>query len=79
MFKGDVDEVEELLSNGSPEEVNYQDAERRSVLHAAAFCGFHQVAALLISRGARVNAKDNKWVTPLHRACSVGYEVSLEY
>lgn len=79
MFKGDVDEVEELLSDGSPEEVNYQDGERRSVLHAAAFCGFHQVAALLISRGARVNAKDNKWVTPLHRACSVGYEVSLEY
>ncbi|EEC02419.1 ankyrin repeat containing protein, partial [Ixodes scapularis] len=78
VFKGDVDEVEELLSNGSPEEVNYQDAERRSVLHAAAFCGFHQVAALLISRGARVNAKDNKWVTPLHRACSVGYEKTVE-
>ncbi|KAH6940009.1 hypothetical protein HPB50_024011 [Hyalomma asiaticum] len=77
VFKGDVEEVEELLAEG--EEANYQDAERRSVLHAAAFCGLHQVAALLLAHGARVNAKDNKWATPLHRACASGYEASYQY
>lgn len=74
VFKADLEEVRDLLLDGAHEDVNYQDAERRSVLHAAAFCGLHQVASLLLSRGARVNAKDNKWVTPLHRACSSGYE-----
>lgn len=27
---------------------------------------------MLLSNGARVNAKDSKWITPLHRACSIG-------
>ena len=47
-----------------------QDNEKRCVLHAAAYCGEADIADLLILYGARVNTKDNKWLTPLHLACS---------
>ena len=42
------------------EDVNSLDSERRSPLHAAAFCGEGDIAELLIMGGARVNAKDSK-------------------
>uniref|UniRef100_A0A8D0D5R9 Ankyrin repeat domain 44 n=1 Tax=Sander lucioperca TaxID=283035 RepID=A0A8D0D5R9_SANLU len=45
-----------------------QDAEKRTPLHAAAFLGDAEITELLILSGARVNAKDNMWLTPLHRA-----------
>ncbi len=32
---------------------------------------------MITAGGARVNAKDNKWLTPLHRACRSGSEVSI--
>lgn len=51
------------------------DAEKRSALHAAAFKCDPQLVSLLLNYGARVNAKDSKWLTPLHRACHVGSEV----
>jgi ankyrin repeat protein len=40
--------------------VNGLDAERRSPLHAAAFCREGDISELLIMGGARVNAKDSK-------------------
>lgn len=46
-----------------------QDCEKRTALHAAAFCGEAEITELLLINGARVNSKDNKWLTPLHRAC----------
>lgn len=54
----------------------FVDAEKRTALHAAAFKGDSTIAAILLAHGARVNAKDNKWYTPLHRACCTGSEVS---
>lgn len=54
-----------------------QDSERRSPLHAAAFCGEVDIVTILILNGARVNIKDNRWLTPLHRACCSGSEVGL--
>lgn len=53
------------------------DVEKRTALHAAAFKGDSAIAAVLLAHGARVNAKDNKWYTPLHRACCTGSEVSI--
>ncbi|XP_023213923.1 serine/threonine-protein phosphatase 6 regulatory ankyrin repeat subunit A-like, partial [Centruroides sculpturatus] len=76
VFKGDINEVQELLFNR--EEVNYQDSERRSILHAAAFCGHAEISDLLLLSSARVNTKDNHWVTPLHRACCSQSETKLE-
>ena len=52
-----------------------QDLEKRSPLHAAAYCGEGEIADLLIMSGARVNTKDNKWLTPLHRACNAKSDV----
>ena len=57
---------------------NYeQDSEKRAPLHAAAYCGEAEIADLLILSGARVNTKDNRWLTPLHRACCTKSDVSL--
>ena len=56
---------------------NYeQDSEKRAPLHAAAYCGEAEIADLLILSGARVNTKDNRWLTPLHRACCTKSDVS---
>jgi ankyrin repeat protein len=56
-----------------------QDVEKRTALHAAAFCGESEIAELLIASTARVNAKDNRWLTPLHRACCSKKEVYALY
>ena len=55
--------------------MNIQDEEKRSPLHAASFKGEAKIADLLLQFGARVNTKDSKWLTPLHRACRTGNEV----
>ncbi|KAF8564681.1 hypothetical protein P879_11105 [Paragonimus westermani] len=52
------------------ENVNYQDSQKRSVLHAAAYSGNTEITALLLQHGARVNHKDLHWLTALHRACA---------
>lgn len=52
-----------------------QDREKRTPLHAAAYRGHGNVVDLLLVNGARVNCKDNQWLTPLHRACRSDVEV----
>ena len=52
-----------------------QDSEKRSPLHAAAHCGEAEIADILLLAGARVNSKDSRWLTPLHRACASKSEV----
>uniref|UniRef100_A0A4W5M5D5 Uncharacterized protein n=1 Tax=Hucho hucho TaxID=62062 RepID=A0A4W5M5D5_9TELE len=54
-----------------------QDNEKRTPLHAAAYLGDTEILELLILSGARVNAKDNKWLTPLHRAVASCSEVRV--
>uniref|UniRef100_A0AAX7UI30 Ankyrin repeat domain 28b n=1 Tax=Astatotilapia calliptera TaxID=8154 RepID=A0AAX7UI30_ASTCA len=76
IFNVDPDEVRALIFK--KEDVNIQDNEKRTPLHAAAYLGDAEIIELLILSGkhytpahllrARVNAKDNKWLTPLHRA-----------
>ncbi|KAL3282867.1 hypothetical protein HHI36_006026 [Cryptolaemus montrouzieri] len=69
IFGGDLDGTRQLLN--STIDVNLQDSEKRTALHAAAFKADVGITAALLEAGARVNAKDAKWITPLHRACSV--------
>lgn len=52
-----------------------QDVEKRSPLHAAAYCGEAEITDLLVLYGANVNHKDNQWRTALHRACCNRSEV----
>ena len=59
--------------------MDVQDSEKRSALHAAAFCGEAEIAELLLLNGARVNTKDSRWLTPLHRACCTKSVVSLPH
>ena len=69
IFSGDRADVRHLLDNNA--DVNYIDTEKRSPLHAAAYKGDAEMVEMLITiGGARVNVKDNKWLTPLHRACA---------
>lgn len=37
----------------------------------------HSLTTLSCEIGARVNTKDNKWMTPLHRACASGSVVRI--
>ena len=69
IFSGDRSDVKGLLENNA--DVNYVDCEKRSPLHAAACKGDSDIVEMLITiGGARVNTKDNRWLTPLHRACA---------
>eukprot|EP00066_Takifugu_rubripes_P018510 XP_011607776.1 PREDICTED: serine/threonine-protein phosphatase 6 regulatory ankyrin repeat subunit A-like [Takifugu rubripes] len=74
IFNVDPEEVRSLILK--KEDVNVQDNEKRTPLHAAAYLGDAEIIELLILSGARVNAKDNKWLTPLHRAVASCSEVT---
>ena len=77
IFSGDRADVRHLLDNNA--DVNYIDTEKRSPLHAAAYKGDAEMVEMLITiGGARVNVKDNKWLTPLHRACASRVSVLCE-
>uniref|UniRef100_A0A7N6C4V5 Ankyrin repeat domain 28b n=1 Tax=Anabas testudineus TaxID=64144 RepID=A0A7N6C4V5_ANATE len=76
IFNVDPDEVRSLIFK--KEDVNAQDNEKRTPLHAAAYLGDAEIIELLILSGARVNAKDNKWLTPLHRAVASCSEEAVQ-
>ncbi|KAH0821797.1 hypothetical protein GEV33_000994 [Tenebrio molitor] len=67
---GEPERIKDLIK--FKQDVNCLDCDKRTPLHAAAFKGDATIASVLLSNGARVNAKDSKWITPLHRACSIG-------
>ena len=70
IFTCDGAEVRDILVTDS-ESINYVDSDKRSPLHAAAYRGDPGIVDTLITLGgARGNTKDNKWLTPLHRACA---------
>lgn len=72
--KGDEAEVRTLLDGGACP--NLADDLGITALHGAAKKGHLQVAALLILRGAHVNARARAWrdETPLHYAAKYGHE-----
>ena len=68
IFAGNHGEVRAILEEeDGQDDINYVDGDKRSPLHAAAYHGDPEIIEILISGGARVNTKDNKWLTPLHR------------
>merc|ERR1719187_3000850 len=69
IFSGEEAEVRQLLDSNNVD-VHYCDEEKRTALHAAAYRGEPDLVELLLTTGARVNSKDNRWLTPLHRACA---------
>ena len=86
IFNCDAEKVAQLLETCDEDEElsGLQDREKRLPIHAAAYMGDVDVLntvikASLESKNSRVNAKDSKWLTPLHRACRMGVEVSDEF
>ncbi|KAF5291783.1 hypothetical protein FQA39_LY14271 [Lamprigera yunnana] len=69
IFSGKLDTVRNVLQF---DDVNLQDCQKRSPLHAASYKGDVEIAELLLGQGASVNSKDSRWITPLHRACCCG-------
>ncbi|XP_029287338.1 LOW QUALITY PROTEIN: serine/threonine-protein phosphatase 6 regulatory ankyrin repeat subunit C [Cottoperca gobio] len=69
IFSRNAEEVTFLLDHN--EDVNsLQDQEQSSPLHAAAYLGDVNIMDLLITSGAKINAKDQGLLTPLHRAAA---------
>lgn len=72
---GDADRVRQLLDAGA--DVNVREPSRGRLqwtpLHWAAFRGDKGIAALLISRGAELDAEDPYYSTPLYLAAEQGH------
>ncbi len=68
--EGDADRVKELLDAGA--DVNGRNADKQRLqytpLHWAAYYGHLEIAELLISRGADLDAEDPDYSTPLYLA-----------
>ena len=83
IFAGDHNEVRTILDEGGDGDggdINYVDGDKRSPLHAAAYQGDPDIMEMLIRvGGGRVNIKDNKWLTPLHRACAAKVKIKNKY
>ncbi|TRY72355.1 hypothetical protein TCAL_03404 [Tigriopus californicus] len=86
IFNGDFPSVEKWLethAHPAEEMDKLVDADKRHPIHAAAFIDQSDILEALIvatenSGHSKVNVKDAKWLTPLHRACRSSAEYSVE-
>jgi ankyrin repeat protein len=73
--EGDADRVRELLDAGA--DVNVRNADKQRLqytpLHWAAYYGHRDIAEILISRGADLDAEDPAYSTPLYLAAEEGH------
>jgi ankyrin repeat protein len=75
--KGDLAKTRVLL-NHDPNLVFSKNSEGFTALHYAASDGYMEIADLLLTKNADVNAKTGKGETPLHYAASHGYRDIVE-
>ena len=79
--EGDADRVRELLDAGA--DVNVRNADKQRLqytpLHWAAYYGHLEIAEILISRGADLDADDPYYSTPLYLAAEQGYPEVVEF
>jgi len=76
-FMGDIDKVKGFLERGGS--VDTADATGQTLLHYATAGNYKDIAELLISNGANVNAVADKWKTPLGAAARTGSTDVAEY
>jgi len=70
---GDLEKVKTLLKDKPGLVLSKDDKYGLTPLHLAAFSGHQDVAELLLTSKAEVNAKDNLGLTPLHMAALGGH------
>ena len=79
--EGDADRVRKLLDAGA--DVNVRNADKQRLqytpLHYAAYYGHLEIAEILISRGADLDAEDPAYSTPLYLAAEEGYPKVVEF
>jgi ankyrin repeat protein len=79
--EGDADRVRELLDAGA--DVNVRNADKQRLqytpLHWAAYYGHLEIAEILISRGADLDAEDPDYSTPLYLAAEQGYPEVVKF
>lgn len=79
--EGDADRVRKLLDAGA--DVNVRNANKQRLqytpLHWAARNGHLEIAEILISRGADLDAEDPAYSTPLYLAAEEGYPKVVEF
>lgn len=66
-LKEHIDKLLDLIAKSTPEEVNYAD-NKITCLHLAVQIGNADVVEALLSKGANVNAINDRGVSPLHTA-----------
>ena len=72
VIKGNLERVKELLDGGAKVDRGDETA-GHTPLHNAAHHGHPNIAALLIERGANIEATSWDGITPLHLAASAGH------
>ncbi|XP_070602110.1 CARD- and ANK-domain containing inflammasome adapter protein-like [Erythrolamprus reginae] len=72
--KGILSDLENALN---PSNVNAMNSANETLLHIAAAHGHTEIIDYLISKGARLEVKDNKGRTPLHRAAEKGHDQAV--
>jgi ankyrin repeat protein len=79
--EGDADRVRELLDAGADVNVRNTDKQRLQYtpLHWAAYYGHLEIAEILISRGADLDAVDPDYSTPLYLAAEEGHPKVVEF
>ena len=79
--EGDADRVRKLLDAGAV--VNVRNANKGHLqytpLHWAAYYGHLEIAEILISRGADLDAEDPDYATPLYLAAEQGHPKVVEF
>ena len=78
---GDADRVRELLDAGADVNVRETSNDRLQYtpLHWAAYYGHLEIAEILISRGADLDAEDPSYSTPLYLAAEQGHPKVVEF
>ena len=77
-IKGNIEAVKQHIASGTDVNEKYTDWGNSAPLHSAAYGGHKEIAELLITNGANVNAKNDKGGTPLHEAAWEGHKEIAE-